>query len=380
MSFENVKSDNKVDSSQTVPGRSVDEGYFSNYSMLPLPILDWIENNQNEVIEVCDEKGKIIFVSNSAERLIGYTRSELVGTFWYDRFTLEERNYIEKNHEDTYNKNQRFTVDLIHKSGERMTTDIVTNKVFDEYTQKSYYVITLRDISDRKETEELLVRSEKMSVAGQLAAGIAHEIRNPLTSIKGFLQLLQAGVDRKEEYYKIMIEEIEKMEKITSELLFVSKPLTDFKRLESIKEMIDDTVSLLHSQAKLKNIGLIIQEPITANIHCDKSQIKQVLINMVKNAIEAMDKPGEITIRVLSNTSSIEIHIMDEGPGIPEDILHKLGEPFFTTKKNGTGLGIMISKQILEEHHGRLEIIQKENNQGSIFKLIFPKPDSEKHL
>ncbi|RKQ38002.1 PAS domain S-box protein [Oceanobacillus halophilus] len=340
--------------------------------MLPLSTLDWIENNQNEVIMVCDNKGKIIFVSSSIERLLGYSKSEMIGTNWSERLTPEERNYVCNRYENIVNKNQSFTLDLIHRSGKRMATDCLMCKVIDNETQETYYLITLRDITDRKEMEEMLVRSEKMSVAGQLAAGIAHEIRNPLTSIKGFLQILQAGVNRKEEYYKIMIEEIEKMEKITSELLFISKPLTDLKKRESIKEMIDDTVSLLHSQAKLKNIELIVKEPITESVYCDKSQIKQVLINLVKNAIEAMEQPGEITLGVLSDSNQIEIMVTDEGPGIPQEMIQKLGEPFFTTKKNGTGLGIMISKQILEEHHGELKITQNEYK-GSTFKLVFPR-------
>ncbi|WP_170150253.1 ATP-binding protein [Oceanobacillus halophilus] len=373
MKFGNVNPDNCElghSYSKSLVDEKVEE--ISNYAMLPLSTLDWIENNQNEVIMVCDNKGKIIFVSSSIERLLGYSKSEMIGTNWSERLTPEERNYVCNRYENIVNKNQSFTLDLIHRSGKRMATDCLMCKVIDNETQETYYLITLRDITDRKEMEEMLVRSEKMSVAGQLAAGIAHEIRNPLTSIKGFLQILQAGVNRKEEYYKIMIEEIEKMEKITSELLFISKPLTDLKKRESIKEMIDDTVSLLHSQAKLKNIELIVKEPITESVYCDKSQIKQVLINLVKNAIEAMEQPGEITLGVLSDSNQIEIMVTDEGPGIPQEMIQKLGEPFFTTKKNGTGLGIMISKQILEEHHGELKITQNEYK-GSTFKLVFPR-------
>ncbi len=139
----------------------------------------------------------------------------------------------------------------------------------------------------------------KMSVAGQLAAGIAHEIRNPLTSLKGFLQLLQAGVNRKEEYYQIMVDEIEKMEAITSELLFISKPMTDNKDWENLPELIDDVITLLHPQAKLKNITIVQEGEDRLRLNCDRSQIKQVFINILKNAIEAMDNPGHIKVFIV---------------------------------------------------------------------------------
>lgn len=342
----------------------------SKYSMLPLSIFDWIENNQNQIVVVCDESGKIIFVSRSIEKLLEYDKKDVLGKYWYQFLTREEKRYITDNYEGIENREQAFIISLYHENGGKMITECSLCKFVEE--QRIYYVSLLNDITEQKEAEKLLIRSEKMSVAGQLAAGIAHEIRNPLTSIKGFLQLLQAGIDRKEEYYKIMIEEIEKMEKITSELLFISKPLTDLKRSESLDEMLDDTVSLLQTQAKLKGIQILVEQPIIDSIYCDRSQVKQVLLNIVKNAIEAMEKPGKITISVQTSNDCVHILISDEGPGIPDEILYKLGEPFFTTKKNGTGLGIMICKNIMEEHHGLLEIY-KNKDKGSTFKLSFPK-------
>lgn len=168
-----------------------------------------------------------------------------------------------------------------------------------------------------------------------------------------------------------MIEEIEKMEKITTELLYISKPSTNCKQMESISDMIEDIYHLLYPQAKLKNIDIVIKKNGAPKLFCDKSQIKQVIINLVKNAMEAMDYPGEITIKVEEKEKQIYIYVMDEGSGIPDEIIDKLGEPFFTTKENGTGLGIMISKKIVEEHDGRLEI-SRNKMKGSTFTLVFP--------
>ncbi|PAV29586.1 PAS domain-containing sensor histidine kinase [Virgibacillus profundi] len=340
-------------------------------SILPQFILNWIDENNNDIITVWDQDGKIVFISKSIERLYGYKVSELLGTFWYEKISTEDFHYIKENFDKDEDSDQSFSINILNKQGKFIWTRCTTTKLKDSASNQIYFVSILKDITDKKEVEEMMIRSEKMSVAGQLAAGVAHEIRNPLTSLKGFLQLLQAGVNRKEEYYKIMIEEIDKIEAITSELLFIAKPLTDNRNIESVTSMFDDVVALLNSQAKLKNINLIKNESIDGVIYCNRSQIKQVLINLIKNAIEAMVEPGNITLEFQQCESHVEINIIDEGPGIPEEIIHKLGEPFFTTKQSGTGLGIMITKQILERHDGSLEIVNNDG-QGSTFRIIFP--------
>ncbi|OZU90221.1 PAS domain-containing sensor histidine kinase [Virgibacillus indicus] len=347
------------------------KGHFPELSALPQFMMKWIENYNNDVITVWDRNGEIIFISESIERLFGYRVSELLGTYWYEKISSEDLGYIMKYFDQEDNNSQRFSINIMNKQGKYIWTECTTAKIVDKNSGQAYFISILKDITDKKENEEMMVRSEKMSVAGQLAAGIAHEIRNPLTSLKGFLQLMQAGVNRKEEYYKIMIDEIEKIETITTELLFISKPLTDNKKVESVSAMLDDVIALLSPQAKLNNIEIkkLFSEDVT--IYCDRSQLKQVFINLFKNAIEAMNHSGTIKLQVSRRHPSIEIDVIDEGVGISEEIIHKLGEPFFTTKQTGTGLGIMITKQILERHNATLEI-KRNPDIGSTFRIIFP--------
>lgn len=340
-------------------------------AMLPEFITDWIEQNSNEFFSLWDSRGIGLFFSKSVEHILGLKPRELVGKSYQDFILPEDVAYIKKDfNQDTFT-NQAFNVHIVNYDQKYIWCEVKVGKIKDPTTGEHLYICTTRDITEKKETEEMMIRSEKMSIAGQLAAGIAHEIRNPLTSIKGFLQLLQAGVNRKDVYYKIMIDEIEKMETITSELLFISKPLTDNKKQESILQMIKDVMELLKPQANLKNIliELIGDEQF---IYCDKSQIKQVLINIIKNAIEAMEEAGRIRVILEEKADGIKIDIVDEGPGIDEEVIHKLGEPFFTTKQQGTGLGLMITKQLLERHNAKLEILQNEIK-GSTFRIIFPK-------
>jgi len=347
------------------------EPVFSSFSTLPSQILDWIEYNNSGVILLWDIKGKAVFVSNTVTRIFGYEKSELNDAYWYDFISCEDVNYIKEKFKNDESNTLNFKVHLLNKNQKYILTEVSVAKIYDETSYQSYFVSSLNDISEKKGIEELMIRSEKMSIAGQLAAGVAHEVRNPLTSIKGFLQLLQAGINRNEEYYNIMIDEIEKIETITTELLYISKPITENRKMESLKDMIEDVVALLQSQASLKNINIDVSQSINEYISCDRSQIKQVLINLIKNAIEAMDNEGKICIQVQSDESYVKVNIIDEGKGVPEDVIHKLGEPFFTTKKNGTGLGLMITKQLLERHNASLNI-ERNKEKGSTFQMVFP--------
>src|SRR5699024_6328638 len=127
------------------------------------------------------------------------------------------------------------------------------------------------------------------------------------------------------------------------------------------------------TQAKLKNIEIITEKKLSdTKILCDGSQIKQVLINLIKNAIEAMDQPGEIRVYSQETENEIRIHVEDEGVGLPKEFVEQAGLPFFTTKQNGTGLGLSISKEIIGAHDGTL-LYSKNKTKGSIFKIVFPK-------
>lgn len=343
-----------------------------NLSTLSPSMLAWIEKNCHDVILVLDKDGKMLYISDSAERILGYQPSKLVGKAWYEFVYREDVKYVKENLKQVSSTNQFYEINVLNSEGEYIWSECTLAKLKEE-DEKIYYIAIVADIRDKKEAEEFMIQSEKMSVAGQLAAGIAHEIRNPLTSLKGFLQLLQAGVNRKEEYYNIMVEEIEKMETITSELLFISKPLTENKKVQLVESMIHDVIVLLRPQAKMRDIVIEYSASGGEKIYCDRSQIKQVLINLIKNAIEAMENGGKIQVNTSSSDTHVHISVIDEGPGIPEDIINKLGEPFFTTKQSGTGLGLMITKQILERHQAFLEIKANEGA-GSTFRIIFPTP------
>ncbi|MDT8862344.1 ATP-binding protein [Alkalihalobacillus sp. MEB130] len=232
---------------------------------------------------------------------------------------------------------------------------------------------TAVDITKLIKTEELLRRTEKLSVVGELAAGFAHEIRNPLTTLKGFLQLIKMEADSKnKEYVSIMLNEIDRLEMITNEFMVVAKPQVAKYEMGNIEQIIENVILFLQPQAILNSIEMktVIEGP-SKEIYCDKHQLRQVFINMYKNAMEAMPNGGMIVTKLTMYEEYVSIEIIDEGSGIPEDLIPKLGEPFYTLKEKGTGLGLMVSKKIIESHQGTLQV-ESRINVGTTMKIELP--------
>jgi two-component system, sporulation sensor kinase A len=257
-------------------------------------------------------------------------------------------------------------------SGEFKTFDVIKVPLFNTDESRKGLVIIGRDISQQKMAEEMLLRKEKLSVVGELAAGIAHEIRNPLTSIKGFIQLLEENEHVAESYLTVMSSEMDRINQIVGELLILSKPqMREFKAFD-MREVLDYTTKVMGHEALLK--GITIQEncPYTPmKVYGDKNQIIQVLINIVKNAIDAMTE-GNITVECSIGEKHINISVLDQGTGISPERLKRLGEPFFTLKEKGMGLGLTISQKILEDHKGSLHI-ESEVNKGTKVNVLLPR-------
>lgn len=343
---------------------------FQQVGMLPIPFLEWIDSESNQIFSVKAINGDFCYISSNIHRILGYEKGEVTRTNILSWLHPEDYIYVRSKVPEETNCKVRLTYRIKHKDGHYIWIESVISRI--RYKNEDYFIAYSEDISKMKETTEHLARSEKMNVAGQLAAGIAHEIRNPLTSLKGFLQLMEAGVDVDGQYFKIMKEEIEKMESITSELLYISKPQPHHRKTVSLQSLLNDVCTLMRSQAKLYDIDIhLTTESDQILLECDPSQIKQVVINLIKNAIEVMEEGGVIQVRGFQAESNLIIEVQDEGPGVPEQILDKIHEPFFTTKENGTGLGLMITNQIIKEHHGDLEI-SNAPEKGTIIHVTLP--------
>ncbi|WP_175478102.1 MULTISPECIES: ATP-binding protein [unclassified Bacillus (in: firmicutes)] len=216
-------------------------------------------------------------------------------------------------------------------------------------------------------------QKENLVLMGQMATAIGHEIRNPLASLRGFAQLQQENYPNQNEYYPIMIQEIDRIDSIVSDLMMIGKPRVSHFEKHSLEEVIEYVGSIVTQQAMEK--GIMMKTEISEKVgylECDDKQIKQVLINLLKNAIESMDNGGTIrTKSEIVDKNAVLISIKDQGCGISKEELKRIGEPFFTTKDDGNGLGLMISKLLIKDHGGDLSI-DSILGEGTEMKIRLP--------
>jgi signal transduction histidine kinase len=223
------------------------------------------------------------------------------------------------------------------------------------------FVLLIRFISYLKainSINEELRQKEKLAVIGQMAAAIGHEIRNPLASLKGFTQLQQERSPNSNNFYPIMIQEIDRINSIVNDLMYLGKPKSLQFEKANIEEIIAYTLSITQQQAERQkvNIETVMEGPLPP-IECDDKQLKQVFINLIKNATEAMPDGGKIRIHIkVLKDKRMLISVEDEGCGIEDENILNIGEPFYTTKKDGTGLGLMVTNQIISDHKGQFKI------------------------
>ena len=329
------------------------------------------EQNPDAVYSL-DLHGNYLSVNEAMVRTMGYSEEEFL-SMSYIPIIPEEDIEMTTSHFQNATKGitQHYETKVVHKDG-RVLHIRVTNIpiVVDEEIVGVYGIA--RDITKQIETEKLLLRSEKLSAVGQLSASIAHEIRNPLTSIKGFIQLLKTTMKDVPEYLDIVSEEVTRIEDITGELLVLAKPEKLHYNFEDFERIIDQVVVLLNSQALINKVEIKTDVQHIPHIYCVQPQIKQVLINIIKNSIEAMPDGGEVKVRAEQiNETQIKISVSDEGCGIPEEILELIGLPFYTTKDKGTGLGMMTTINIVEAHGGNLDI-SSTTGQGTTVTIILP--------
>jgi PAS domain S-box-containing protein len=263
---------------------------------------------------------------------------------------------------------------LHHKSGLPVWGNLNAALVRDDYGKPLHLILQLQNITKRKEAEELLRKSDKLNAVGQLAAGVAHEVRNPLTVLKGFTQMLWKSDPKKEDHYRLMLSEVERIEAIINEFLSLAKPQDTLFKEHDLFSILRDVAALMETKAIMNNVIIAHElEDRTMRMDCDHNQLKQVFINILQNAVEAMTAGGTVTLEVVEPdlTNEVIVRISDQGCGISEERIAQLGEPFYSSKERGTGLGLMICYQIIRKHQGRIAVRSKLN-EGTVFDIILP--------
>ncbi|MGR3779579.1 PAS domain-containing sensor histidine kinase [Bacillus paramycoides] len=323
---------------------------------------------------------RIIEANPVACKRFGYSREELLSMPFANNASLDSP-MVQRIIGQIREGQTAFTLqdEFVFPTGKTMTTEFSV-RVFNLNGKKIFLSIS-RDITERLKTEELLRKSEKLAVVGQLSTAIAHEIKNPLTAMKGFMQLLKSMENKSTEHYiDIVSSEIERIDSITNEFMTLAKSEALEIKTNDLNVLMKQVVMLLEPQAIMNCIQIKTEfTSDTSFILCECNQLKQAFINILKNAIEATPMGGEILIQIeyVPDQNQVNIRFTDYGCGIEQERIPYLGEPFYSIKENGIGLGLMICYRIIEKHQGRI-LIESEVGKGTTVNINLPISTLEK--
>jgi PAS domain S-box-containing protein len=336
--------------------------------------LESFVNHTSDAIHVADLAGDVIQVNRAFETMYGWTEEEALGKP-LDNVPYD---YLSSHHELQATVLQGgsvtdFETVRYSKCGKLIDLSITISPIRDELGEIIAIATISRNITSRKQTEEIIRRSEKLSVVGQIAAGVAHEVRNPLTTLRGFVQLQQQTGSLSADHLKVMLGELDQINMIVSEFLVFAKPQANLHQPINVLSIVGDIMMLLDSEAKMSNVQLaLIADPKLPKVIGEANQLKQVFVNVMKNGIEAMEGGGELTVKLEHAADNmLTLQFFDQGCGIAEDDVQRLGEPFFTKKANGNGLGLMVSQQIIAAHKGSI-VFHSELGKGTCVEVSLP--------
>ncbi|AEG61180.1 ATP-binding protein [Desulforamulus ruminis] len=336
-----------------------------------------IFNDMSQGVLILNKDCTVVFFNKAAEKIWDLSAEQIVGgpvQAFYHTCPLGTPILIR-----TIQEGKAFAnIDCTCSNGPREKNLLVnTSVIYDENNEVSGAIGIYTDVTEIRRQDARMREQEKLAVVGQMAAGMAHEIRNPLTSVRGFAQLIKERMGDEQipfnEYMEIMIQEIDQADSVINNFLQLARPAPAQKQLCSANELVLNFARIFESQAFLQGTKVKTDLQSIPSTVMDVNQIKQVLLNLSQNALQALKQGGTLTLatRYDPKENVICIQVIDDGPGIPPEDLDKIGTPFFTTKDKGTGLGLSISYSIVDRHRGRLEVTSKEG-EGTCFSVCLP--------
>lgn len=340
-----------------------------------------ITENMVDMISQIDVEGNFEYISPSHQSILGYSPEELLGHTFYE-FVHPEDLFRVKKHYSTALSNgifRKMDYRYRRKDGKYCNLETVGKILYSE-GKLSGAVFGTRDITERKQMEKEITRLDRLRAVGEMAASLGHEIRNPMTTVRGFLQVLQTqeGCEPYQEYFDLMIEELDGANTIISEFLSLAKDKAIYFTLQDLNTIVRALHPLIAADALKsdKQVELDLQDiPL---VLIDPKEIRQLLLNLAKNGLEAMEAGGCLTIRTSVKGDDVSLSVEDQGHGIDPEVLDKIGTPFFTTKETGTGLGLAICYSIAARHQAHIDV--ETSPQGSVFSVIFKAAEQKEKL
>lgn len=334
-----------------------------------------IDEHISDAVTIFGPSGIIQHASSSHRSFLGIPPDVLIGGSGLELVHPDDAQRMRAQFIQVIREKTRIKTEfrLKHADGFWVDAEIVFTPMVNDLGEVVKVISVVRDVTDRRRTDELLIQAEKLSVVGQLGAALAHEVRNPLTTMKGFLQLMRKDAAYNANYMDLVLSELSRIEGIIEEFLATAKPRdSDYTRCD-IGKILQQSVSMMLPAAHMNNLEIdFTPAPRALRIDGDEVKLKQVFVNLLKNSIESMESGGVITVTIEPTVDDFaRILIVDQGSGISSDVLARLGNPFFTTKKQGTGLGLTVSLKILREHHAQVEF-DSEVGMGTTVSIEIP--------
>lgn len=349
-------------------GRSFAEGDVS---------LDDLLENTIDAVVLIDNERIVRFWNRGAEQMFGFPREEVVGKpvgFIVPEDLLASGELEEIERRLSEGPVQGYVTRRVRKDGVERIVSMTRTVLHDSGGRVIGSTAILHDITEQRRTEEELQRSRALAMIGELAAKIAHEIKNPLAGIYAAIQLLGRDLDQedpKQEIFEELRGEVRRLDETIQELLSFARPRTPQPRPTGLRPFIEDLLVPLRLNPVVARHEVLVDVEDSLIASVDSRLLGQVLTNLVLNAAQAMEDPGTLRIAARAGSGSVELDITDTGPGVPAEVQEEIFEPFFTTKGRGTGLGLAIARKHVEAHGGTLEI-DPHHAGGARFVVTLP--------
>ena len=377
--------------------RAIDKLGKLDHSQIRSLILDLAGENERtqlvldsmrDGVMVCDTQHNLVLVNKTVERLIPLNAHEpLERPVWESIQDQEISAFVQRSlvNQDSVH-DREFTLDSGGTT--RMLSCTILPLVGSGSIQGT--ILHVQDITEKRGREARLRRAESLASLTTLAAGVAHEIKNPLGSIGIHIQLMQKALkrdegrnvdrDRLESYLEVVNEEVDRLNRIVVDFLFAVRPINVQLEERDLNDVIRDLLKFVRYELEEANIELTAElDPVLEPIALDEKYLKQALMNMVKNAIAAMPEGGTLLVQTSRRGDEVVLRISDNGVGMSDDVLGKIFEPYFTTKDFGSGIGLTLVYKVIKEHMGEISVISHEGK-GTTFTITLPVPQTRQHL
>lgn len=326
--------------------------------------ITYILENITDGFFIIDNRWRFIYLNSEAEKFWSRKREYLIGKSIWEQFPEVIYSPLYKHFHRAMLNQASENFEMYFQGGNKwIEVDINPSK-----EGVSFY---FRDIGQRKQFEKEMSRLDRMNLIGQMAAGIGHEIRNPLTTVRGFLQLLSEKDNclQYRGFFSLMIDELDRANTIITEYLSLAKDRAIELKLKNLNHVIEAILPLISSDANESQANINLDLGQVPDMLADEKEIRQLILNLVRNGFEAMDAGGNLSVRTYAECDEVILAVQDQGNGIADDILEKLGTPFFTTKDKGTGLGLAVCYSIAARHRAKIKV--ETGNTGTTFFVRF---------